>query len=245
MSFSILVFMTSSGLAAADGDGMGGSGIGAIGHGGDVGGLEDEESGGGGAGAAGRDEDDDGDRRRFDFGDDLAGGVEQAAGGVELDEQGGGVTRCGGVDGAGDALGGDGLDGAVDAQAQDLRGGRKGCDEQQKRSEERAESVSWKTSGGAACGSSSAPWTAQTGTNCPTATKAWMVPDSQPPPRQPKLDGAPADRAYVPRIAPKERAAWATSVSSATVNYAARLKSTADRAGTDCNDGTAVAERCG
>ncbi len=125
-------------LAAAEGDGMGGSGIGAIGHGGDVGGLEDEESGGGGAGAAGRHEDDDGDGGRFDFGDDFAGGVEQAAGGIDLDQQSGGVTRPGGIDGARDPFGGDGLDGAVDVEAQDLRGGREGSDEQQKRGEERA-----------------------------------------------------------------------------------------------------------
>ena len=132
------------GLAAAEGDRMGGSGIGAVGHGGDVGGLEDEESGGGGAGSAGRDEDDDRDGGGFDFGDDLAGGVEQSAGGVEFDEQGSGVTRLGGVDGAGDALGGDGLDGAVDVKAQDLRGGRKGCEEQQKRDERAGIGVSSK-----------------------------------------------------------------------------------------------------
>ena len=42
-------------------DGVGGSGVGAGGHGGDVGGFEDEEAGGSGAGAGGGDVDDDGD----------------------------------------------------------------------------------------------------------------------------------------------------------------------------------------
>ncbi len=51
-------------LAAAEGDGMGGSGVGSIGHGSDIGRLKDEESGGGGAGTAGCYEDDDRGRGR-------------------------------------------------------------------------------------------------------------------------------------------------------------------------------------
>ena len=118
------------GLASAEGHGMGGSGIGAVGHGSDVGGLEDEESGGGGASSAGGDEDNDGCRGRFDFGDDFAGGVKQTAGSVDFDEQSGGMTRSCGIDGAGDLFGSDGLDGAVDMEAEDLRGGRESRDEQ-------------------------------------------------------------------------------------------------------------------
>jgi hypothetical protein len=125
------------GLGAAEGDGVGRSGVGAVGHGRDIGGLENEESGGGGASPVGCDEDDDGNRGGFDFGDDLASGIKQAARGVEFDEQGGGVPRLGGVYGARDALGGDGLDGSVDAKAQDLRVRRQSGDEQQKREKRR------------------------------------------------------------------------------------------------------------
>jgi len=79
VSFSIFAFMTSSaGRRRWSRDER--SGIGSVGHGGDIGRLKNEEAGGGGAGSARSYEDDDGDRGRLDFSDDFAGGVEQAAG---------------------------------------------------------------------------------------------------------------------------------------------------------------------
>jgi hypothetical protein len=47
------------------------------------------------------------------------------------------VADGGGINGSRDLFGGNGLDGAVDVEAKNLRGGREGCDEQQKRSEKR------------------------------------------------------------------------------------------------------------
>ncbi len=93
---------------------MRGSGVGAGRHGGDVGGFEDEESGARGAAAAGRDVEDDGHGRGDNFFDDVAGGVDEASGGVDFDEDGFVVMRGGVFEGAGDVLGGDGLDGVVD-----------------------------------------------------------------------------------------------------------------------------------
>ena len=106
------------GLAAFD-DGVGGSGVGSGGHGGDVGGFEQEEAGGAGAAAGGGDEDDDGDGGAFDGLDHDAGGFEQAAGGAEGDEDGGGVVAGGLVEAALEVVGGDGLDGVVDGEFDD------------------------------------------------------------------------------------------------------------------------------
>jgi hypothetical protein len=47
------------------------------------------------------------------------------------------MTRPRSINGAGDLFGGDGLNGAVDVNAQNLRSGWEGCNQQQKRDEER------------------------------------------------------------------------------------------------------------
>lgn len=115
----------------AEDDGMSGSGVGAGSHGGDVGGFEDEESGGGGAAAAGGDVEDDGHGRGDDFFDDVAGGIDEASRSVDLDEDGLIVVGGGGVEGASDEFGGDGLDGVVDGDAQDV-GGAGGGEEKER-----------------------------------------------------------------------------------------------------------------
>ena len=105
-------------LAAFD-DGMGGAGVGAGGHGGDVGCFEEEEAGGACAAAGGRDEDDDGDGGVFDGLDHDAGGVEQAAGCAHGDEDQLGVLAGGLLEAALEVVGGDGLDGVVEGEFDD------------------------------------------------------------------------------------------------------------------------------
>ncbi len=121
---------------AGEEDGGRGSGAGAGRHGGNVGGLEEEEAGAGGAASTGGDVGDDGDAGRHDLRGDLAAGFEQSAGSVEAEEDGGGVLGGGLVDGVFDDFNGDGSDDAVDVYGDDLirrsRGGG-GCKEGEQR----------------------------------------------------------------------------------------------------------------
>ena len=105
-------------LAAFD-DGVGGAGVGAGSHGGDVGGFEEEEAGGAGAAAGGRDEDDDRDGGVFDGLDHDAGRFEQATGGAHGDEDQLRVLAGGFLEAALEVVGGDGLDGVVDGEFDD------------------------------------------------------------------------------------------------------------------------------
>ncbi len=98
---------------------MGCSGFGAGGHGGDVGGLEDEEACGAGACSGGGDVDGYGGGGGLDGLDYGAGGVEESAGGSEGEDDEGCVAFCGFVEAALDVGGGDGLDGVVEGQAED------------------------------------------------------------------------------------------------------------------------------
>jgi hypothetical protein len=68
---------------------MGGTGVGAGGHGGYVGGFEEKEACRASSASGRGDVHDDRDGGGFDGGDDGAGGGEQAAGGAEGDEDGG------------------------------------------------------------------------------------------------------------------------------------------------------------
>ncbi len=103
-------------------DGMRRAGVGSGSHGCDVGGFEDEDSGGTGAAAAGRDVDDDRNLRIRDLLDDVAGGFDEASGGIDLDQYSLIVAALGFVDGAGDVFLGDGLNGVVDDDFQDFGG---------------------------------------------------------------------------------------------------------------------------
>ena len=84
-------------------------------HGRDVGRFQDEESGGSRVGAAGSDVDDHRHRRVEDLWNDLARGVDQSAGRVQLDQHSVGIGLARVLDGAVNVLGADGLDGVVDA----------------------------------------------------------------------------------------------------------------------------------
>jgi hypothetical protein len=95
--------------------------VGAWGHGGDVGGFEQEEPGRPGAAARRSDVDDHRRRRIEDLAHHFAGGVEQAAGGVELDEDRVGAEVFGSLEASGEVLVADGLDGVVEAEDDDLR----------------------------------------------------------------------------------------------------------------------------
>ena len=98
------------------------AGVGSGSHGGDVRRFEDEESGGCGAAAAGRHVDDDGHRRSHDFFDDFARRIDESSGSVDLDQDGLIVVGGGRVEGAANVFGGDGLDGVVDCDPQDVGG---------------------------------------------------------------------------------------------------------------------------
>ena len=108
---------------AEESDGVGGSGVGAGGHRGDVSGFEDKDAGGASARAGRGDVDDDGNRGRRKLFDDVASGIDEPAGRIEFDEDGFVVIGGGGFEGASDVFGGDGLDGVVDDDFQDLGGG--------------------------------------------------------------------------------------------------------------------------
>jgi len=101
---------------------VGGSGLRAGGHGGDVGRLQQEESGRTGAAARRFDEDDDGHLRCLDVGHHLAGGIEQSTGRAHGDEHSLGVAAGGVVQAALHVFGGDGLDGVVDGELDHQRG---------------------------------------------------------------------------------------------------------------------------
>ncbi len=77
------------------------------------------------AAAAGRDVKDDGHGRVRDLLDDVASGFDEASGRIDLDQYSLVVAALGFVDGAGNVLLGDGLNGVVDDDFQDL-GGRDG-----------------------------------------------------------------------------------------------------------------------
>ena len=120
-------------LAAAERDGMSRAGVGSGRHGRNVGAFENEKSGGRGPASAGRDVDDYGHRRGQDFFDDVAGGFKQAAGSVDLDEQGViFVAFCFG-DGAANVFIGDGMDRVVHDDLQYF-GGRSGAQDEQQQS---------------------------------------------------------------------------------------------------------------
>ncbi len=89
-SFSIFLFQDRIEGAAFD-DGVGGAGVGAGGHDGDVCGFEEKEARGACAAAGGGDVDDDGDGGVFDGLDHDASGFEEAAGGSHGDEDSLGV----------------------------------------------------------------------------------------------------------------------------------------------------------
>ncbi len=114
---------------AEEQDGMRRAGVGSGGHGRDVGGFEDEDSGRTGAAAGGGDVNDDGDLRVRDLLDDLAGGVDEASGSIDLDQYGLIVAALGFVDGAGNVFLGDGLNGVVDDDFEDFGGGDGGQNE--------------------------------------------------------------------------------------------------------------------
>ena len=94
-------------------DHMGRSGVGSGSHGGDVGRLQQEESGRPGAGARRSHINDDGNSRGQDGAGHLTHRVDQAAGGVEFDQQGRRAFGVGARDGAVKLAGGHGLDGVV------------------------------------------------------------------------------------------------------------------------------------
>ena len=71
--------------------------------------------------AAGGDVGDDGDAARRRFFRDLAGGIHEAAGSVEAQQNGRGVIRGGLVEGVADDFDGDGADHAIDVDGEDAR----------------------------------------------------------------------------------------------------------------------------
>jgi hypothetical protein len=101
---------------------MSGAGIGSWGHGGDVGGFEDEDSGGTCAAAAGRDVENHGDRRAGNLLDYLARGFDEASGGIHLDQYGLIAAALGLVDGARDVFLADGLNGVIEDDLEDFGG---------------------------------------------------------------------------------------------------------------------------
>ena len=107
-------------VAAAERDGMGRAGIGAGGHGGDVGGFEDKKSGGRSAAAAGRDVKNDRNLRAGNFLDDLARRFNEASGSIDLDQYSLIVATAGLVDGASNVFLGNGLNRVVDDDLQDF-----------------------------------------------------------------------------------------------------------------------------
>src|SRR5580698_3033222 len=101
------------------------SGVGSRSHGSHIGRFEEENSGRTGAAAAGCDVEEDRNRRIRDLLDDVAGGFNGASGSTDLDQYSLIVAALGFVDGAGDVFLGDGLNGVVDDDLEDLsvRGG--------------------------------------------------------------------------------------------------------------------------
>jgi hypothetical protein len=97
------------------------AGVGSGSHGGNIGGFQNEKSGRTGAAAGGRDIKNDRNLRCRNLLDDLAGGFDQAAGGIDFDQQGLVVAAPGFVDGAGDVFLSDGLNGVIDDDLEDLR----------------------------------------------------------------------------------------------------------------------------
>src|SRR5581483_9991711 len=97
-------------------DGMGGSGVGAGSHGGDVGTFENEEAGGGGAAARGSHVNDDRHRRGGDLLDDVAHRGFEPAGCAQIDKHSGVTVLLGGFDTTADEFRADRLDGVVDGE---------------------------------------------------------------------------------------------------------------------------------
>ncbi len=104
-------------------DRMRGAGCRSGSHGGDVGGFENKYSRGTCVPAGGRHVDDHRHGRTGNLLDDLAGRTDQAAGCIHLDQYSLRVAAVGFVDGAGDVLGADGLDGVVNRDFENLGGG--------------------------------------------------------------------------------------------------------------------------
>ena len=71
--------------------------------------------------------------------DDLVGGVEESAGGIDLDEDGLVVIGRRGVESPGNVFGGDGMDGVVNDDFQDVCVGRNGEQRRDERNKQRDE----------------------------------------------------------------------------------------------------------
>ena len=110
-------------LAAAQRDRMGRTGVGPGSHGRDVRAFQDEEPGRRCPAAAGRDVNDYRNRRGQNFLDDVAGGFQQAAGRIQLDQQRLVFVAIGLGQSAFDVLLGDGMNGVVDDNLQHFGGG--------------------------------------------------------------------------------------------------------------------------
>src|SRR5262249_34053843 len=111
---------------------MSGASVGARCHGGNVGGFQDEEAGGGSAASAGRDIDDHWNGGVDNFLDNLAGRLDQAAGGVDFDQQGLGVSGFGFGKSPANVFVGYRLNGVVQDDLEDICGGETGQEEERK-----------------------------------------------------------------------------------------------------------------
>ena len=111
-------------VLAAPADGSGGADVGRRGHHGDVPRGGDERPGGGGPGALGGDEGDDGDRRCEDALDHVLHGADEAAGGVDDDDDELAALFLGPLQAALEELGPVGVDGAVDLEDEGPTWGR-------------------------------------------------------------------------------------------------------------------------
>ena len=115
-----LHFVVDLGREQANQDRMRRSGVGSGSHGCHIGRFQEENSGRTGAAAAGRDVEQDRNRRIRDLLNDVAGGFNGASGSIDLDQYSLIVAALGFVDGAGDVFLGDGLNGVVDDDLEDL-----------------------------------------------------------------------------------------------------------------------------
>ena len=100
------------------------AGVGSGRHGSDVSGFENEDSSGAGAAAGRRHVDDHGHRRSHDLVDNFPRRLDEASGSIHLDQNSLVVMISGDRERAGDVFGGDGLDGVVHRDPQDVGGAR-------------------------------------------------------------------------------------------------------------------------
>ena len=103
---------------------MSGAGVRAGGHGGDIGGLQDEKAGGRGTASAGRNVHNHGDGRIDDLLDNFAGRFDQASGSIDFDQHCPGILGLGFTESAPDELVRYGLNGVVEDDLQNLGGCR-------------------------------------------------------------------------------------------------------------------------